>query len=284
MSSISVSDSKWIIAGASVIGQGHIKDQKPCQDAHFIQMINKTWGVAVVCDGAGSDAYSNSHLGSQYVAEQAAKELTNMVRKEDWNDTNKLPTENAWNRCAIKALQNVRQNLEHYAVMKNVELKTLACTVIALAFSPHGVLSVHIGDGRAGYRDDNGEWDSAITPFKGSQVGETVFITSEFDWEDKQYIETKVIDSPVTAFTLLTDGLEWYCWECNVKLEDKDQYIDPNKPFKQFFDTNAETVKKIGEQTTHDELQEKWRGYLGHGHPKIKEEQDDKTMVLGVLK
>lgn len=274
----------WTIVGASVIGKGHIETDTVCEDAHHIEMINDSWGVAVVCDGAGSEIYANAHLGSQYVAKTAGKYFKAIIQETPWYIDRKIPAEAEWEILSINALKELREKLKIYAEKQEVNFKTLACTAIVLVFSPVGILSVHIGDGRAGYCNNQDEWKPAITPFKGAQVGETVFLTSEFDWEDERYVEARVIDEPIKAFTLLTDGLEWYCWECNLKDPTEEKYFDPNKPFAQFFNANVATIQRLAEKNSFEDLQNKWAGYLQEGHPKIKEEQDDKTMILGALK
>lgn len=274
----------WIIVGASVIGKGHIENDIGCEDAHHIEMINEEWGIAAVCDGAGSEFYNNAHLGSQYVAKTACKYFNANIQETPWYIDKKMPSEAEWKTFATNGLKSLRQKLEQYAEKQEMDFKTMACTLIVLVFSPKGILSIHVGDGRAGYCNDKDEWKSAMMPFKGDQVGETVFITSDFDWEDEKFVEARVIDEPIKAFTLLSDGLEWYCWECNVKEPDKEKYFDPNLPFAQFFNANVATIQRLAANNSYDALQDKWAGYLSEGHPKIKDEQDDKTMILGVLK
>ena len=56
----------WVAAYASVIGNGHIQTNTPCQDNCEHIKVNDDWGVAVVCDGAGSAKFS--HIGSDFVS------------------------------------------------------------------------------------------------------------------------------------------------------------------------------------------------------------------------
>ena len=54
----------WVVAYASVIGNGHLLMNLPCQDSNVHKQLNNTWGVAVVADGAGSAAKSD--IGSDF--------------------------------------------------------------------------------------------------------------------------------------------------------------------------------------------------------------------------
>ena len=68
-----------IAFATSVLGAGHIKDKKPCQD-YSIAWQSKDSGsvVLIVCDGHGSDTYVRSDVGSRLAAQitlEAVKEF-----------------------------------------------------------------------------------------------------------------------------------------------------------------------------------------------------------------
>ena len=68
-----------IVFATSVLGAGHIRDNKPCQD-YSIAWQPKDSGavVLIVCDGHGGDTYVRSHVGSRLAAEitlEAVKEF-----------------------------------------------------------------------------------------------------------------------------------------------------------------------------------------------------------------
>ena len=68
-----------IAFATSVLGAGHIKDKKPCQD-YSIAWQSKDSGsvVLIVCDGHGSDTYVRSDIGSRLAAQitlEAVKEF-----------------------------------------------------------------------------------------------------------------------------------------------------------------------------------------------------------------
>jgi len=277
-----INSSNWLILGTSVEGKSHIIDNIPCQDAHAFTQLNENWGIAVVSDGAGS--YENSHLGSGFVVETSLTEFENVLNENNWHVNNILPTNEDWNLIAIKTLKNIKEKLYDFSVMENLEFKSLSCTVIVLIYSPIGLLVTHIGDGRAGYKDENDNWFSIITPFSGHQVGTTVFITTNI-WNDvSYYIESNVINSKIKAFTLLTDGCELSCWECYQKSEIDDNYFYPNKPFPNFFNPNVNALLKMyNSKLNYSILNAKWENFIKTGNEKLLNETDDKTMILGVL-
>ena len=68
-----------IAFATSVLGAGHIRDKKPCQD-YSIAWQSKDSGsvILIVCDGHGSDTYVRSDVGSRLAAQitlEAVKEF-----------------------------------------------------------------------------------------------------------------------------------------------------------------------------------------------------------------
>jgi hypothetical protein len=121
-----------------------------------------------------------------------------------------------------------------------------------------------------------------ITPYKGEYANETVFITSPI-WEKgttDQYIESRVIDEPVDAFVLMSDGCENVCYETVVYDHEKYSYQNKNKPFAGFLNPMLDAVhrmyiKGMDTPTINHFLAE----YLAND-PVFKEESDDKTLIL----
>lgn len=285
----------WRVVGASVIGKSHLDNVPPlpCQDSHYLEEETDNrpkWGVAVVCDGAGSATHS--HLGAQFVAEKTAQYFKKIVKKrvEDygWYKKEVLPIQEQWHYVAKKVLGTVRDDLESYAKEKNIEVKMLACTVIVVIFSPAGLLVTHIGDGRGGYRSAQGEWKSFLTPFKGEEANQTTFITSDI-WNDTdKYIESRVINERTTAFVVMSDGCESHCFQTYNPDEASKQFrlIDINKPHAKFFEPLFNTINaaEIKDNEDEKELRQKWADFIQSGTEGLKNELDDKTMILGIFK
>jgi len=273
--------SNWIIVGASTTGKGHIKNEMLCQDAHSFELIDKSCGIAVVSDGAGS--LKNSHLGSGFVVENILDQMKTVLKENPLLQIDFL-TEEEWRNCMLDQIKILRTNLQDFAIVEELDYCSLGCTLILLLFSSNRLLICHIGDGRAGYSDHDGNWKSLFNPFKGEQVGQTVFITSELLDENEALIETNIVNDNISSFTLLSDGCELACWKCYDKYLDKEQYYDPNEPFPGFLDPCIEALKSMYfDNLPNDEIKSKWSSFLENGNEVFRKETDDKTMIIGTL-
>lgn len=276
-------NNSWKIVGASVIGAGHIANELPCQDAHAFTCLAENTGIAVVCDGAGS--CENAHLGAQFVAQNTLDKVQELAKDPVWLHPDQAPQQETWLKAAKHVVEAVQKELREYAQEMDVTYKSLSCTLIVLLFAPHRLLLFHIGDGRAGYAGFDGVWKSALTPFKGDQVGETVFITSDVGTDLKnQWLQAHIIHDAVLSFALLSDGCERACWLCYDKIEHEDRYFDPNTPSQDFFSHNTEALKTMHSKgVSREDMQEKWTQFLQDGNAVLKTEPDDKTLILGCL-
>lgn len=273
----------WTVAYASVIGNMHVQMNLPCQDSSAYEALNENWGIAVVCDGAGSATHS--HLGSETTAVLALRYFKELVTTQGWHKADEFPSETIWKGSAIVALRKVREGLGKVAEAENVKINALGSTIIVVVHSPNGLLITHIGDGRAGYSNGT-EWKSCIEPFQGAEANETVFITSDIWGEDEihQYARTHIIKDKIVAFTLLSDGCEKSSFEVNIFDSRKNKFFDLNKPFPKFFEPNVKGLKMLQKEgKTQEEINKLWSGFLTNGTAQFKTETDDKTMILGVL-
>lgn len=273
----------WVVAYASIIGNGHIAADLPCQDSCTHKRFNDTWGIAVVADGAGSASHSDA--GSNFVARNAAHCFEEVLQRKGWATAEDLPTPEEWRKEALQALQIVRQRLQQYATNQELAYNALACTVLVALYAPFGILTTHIGDGRAAYSTAPQEWKALIEPFRGNEVNETVFITSNI-WTTEgveKYVSTGVIKEDIRAFALLSDGCEKGSFEVNVWDESQQKYHDPNKPYVRFFEPNVQGLLQLHkEQKSQEEINSIWGGFLTNGNKSFKHETDDKTMILGI--
>ena len=275
---IPANHSPWFIIGASVRGHGHAASNEPCQDAHKIKDLNNGWGIAVVADGAGSAKHS--HLASAFLVEETIQQIERFIKDQKWISKGSIPGDEQWDRKGRKLLTNIRESLKAYSRQLDTPLSDLHSTLIAVIYSPEGLLVMHVGDGRAGYMDREGHWQEMLIPFQGEQVGETGFITLDME-RFSQIAETRVIArKDIRAFVLLSDGCEKVCWETITKDPESGRYMKQNKPFAPFFEKNTEVLKRLQKENSREEIIEKWIAYLDKGHPGLARETDDKTMVL----
>ncbi|MDC0231651.1 protein phosphatase 2C domain-containing protein, partial [Aureispira] len=240
--------------------------------------------VAVVADGAGSAAKSD--VGSDFVSRNIAHCLEEVIKRKGWEDFEHLPTEAEWRDEAVKVLQIVRQRLEQFSSAKEYEITDLACTLLAILYTPYCILSVHIGDGRAAYSSEPGKWEALIEPFRGNEANQTVFITSNI-WTNEGvdlYIKTGIVKGDIRAFALLSDGCENGSFEVNVWDEENQKYHDPNRPYDKFFEPNLKGMLQLKkENKSQDQINEIWAGFLKDGNKQFQHETDDKTMIFGVV-
>lgn len=284
-----VNPQSWFVVDGSAIGNSHISQNIPCQDASYYMPLKNGWGIAVVCDGAGSA--KNSDMGSKYTTHVISKLFSDLIEREGWLLSQKLPNQDEWSLIAREQLKMALSVLNQYALSSELELASLACTVIVVIHSPYGLLVTHIGDGRAGFCDENGEWYSAITPHKGEEANQTVFLTS-YSWLKNELLlmsgvnvpESRVINQKVTAFTLMSDGCEQHSFECSRFDTVAEQWSDPNLPYAKFFNPLVSQLKTIANSNKTDlDIKNNWKLFLEEGTKGLKQEPDDKTLILGVL-
>lgn len=274
----------WLVVKTYVPGKSHTESSPsiPCQDYAAYVNLGQGWGIAAVCDGAGSKEYS--HLGAQLVAERVTNHFERSVKKHGWQLSNTLPTRSYWHQTAKKVFAKARIELEEDAQRRAIDASLLSCTVIAVIHAPMGVLASHIGDGRAAFCNMENEWKHLIRPHKGEEANQTVFITS-IDWkEPDKYIESTLFEEKPYAFALMSDGCEAHAFEVNIFNVEKQKYEDPNRPYPGFFQPLVATLKRFHQsQTPKEEIDAKWQRFIESGNEKLKNEPDDKSMILGAL-
>lgn len=283
----SVDADNCVVIGASVQGKGHVQADLPCQDSCKYTYLGNGWGIAVVSDGAGSA--SKSQVGSKIVVERATGHFTEVIKELEWMERNMLPTNEDWAQIAYSVLRRVHDDMAYFAREKHVELKELGATAIVMIHSPLGLLVTHVGDGRAGYRNYDGEWLPIIVPHKGEEANQTIFITSKF-WDRPAFRlsgrlipESIVIREKVTGFTLMSDGCENTSWLVSRLDKESGRVYDPNRPFPRFFDSVTGTLLRYhNENVDGDERAEAWRSFLDTGKA-FSNETDDKTLILGII-
>ncbi|MBK8516603.1 MAG: protein phosphatase 2C domain-containing protein [Saprospiraceae bacterium] len=258
---------------------GMIHEDGLCQDAFYIRQINGTNSIVALCDGAGSAKASK--LAATFVSEKICNKLNAYLHSKKLRQMS--ITE--WRTEAIEAVKQTQRALAKFAHKNKVDFHELACTLIVMIYTPHGIYTCHIGDGRGCYKS-NDHWKPFMTPFKGEYSNETLFLNSlDFGKEDNhQYIFTNVVHEEVDAFALLSDGFENYCFNTLQKNEETGMYQDLNQPHAPFFDGMISTIDQLQEsKITHEEIKKLLYDYVASGTHHIKNEIDDKTLVIGIM-
>ena len=276
------------IYGMSIQGKGHINDNSPCQDYHQVEILDaeKNTGIAVVSDGAGSA--QNSAEGSKTVCESSIKYLKMAIEKLQWDNLKKLPDETIWNKVIREVVRLVQIDLNEKAKSMGCELRSLAATFILLFFTPEKSYFAHVGDGRAGIKADDG-WKAILTPHKGEEANQTVFISNEIlnpiDLKISGVFvpETLMIDKPITAFILMSDGCEEGLWIKNKKVDLPNgdyKYVALNQPFAPAIE---KLIQVIEDKRFESQKEEILYQFMDRYNDNLKSEIDDKTICFGTV-
>lgn len=175
-------------------------------------------------------------------------------------------------------------------IAKALEARDFNATIILMLLTPNGMLTAHIGDGRMGYKAQDGSWKSLMTPHKGDEASSTVFIPN--NWNDQYCVpaftmsdvylpDVRVVHELPKAFVLMSDGCENITWSCYARDEESGRYYDPNLPFAGFFEPLLEEMNAAADtEARADRLID----IINVGTRAGKSEHDDRTMLFGVLK
>lgn len=192
------------------------------------------------------------------------------------------------------AKQQIRLQNKMDEVKENIarplEARDFNATIILMLITPQGMLTAHIGDGRMGYMTQGGQWKALMTPHKGEEASATVFLPNNwnrqlvvpiFKMSNKFLPETHVIKERPKAFVLMSDGCESFSWTCSVYDKEKNFYYDRNEPFERFLNP---LIDALNQAPTDEERVTDMIDIINIGTTGGKKEQDDRTMLLGVLK
>jgi len=180
------------IANISVIGKGHLKLNKVCQD--HSKKYEKKINILTLADGAGSK--SHSHIASKLLT----KEICKYLKKN-------------FDKIYEGEYIYVRENLMTYLLekLKNKQyslslnsIDQLASTLLFVAIKDNKFITGHIGDGVIGYVK-NDELKVISKPENGEYANSTYFIHPKF----KNMLRLgKGELKNITGFILMTDGGE----------------------------------------------------------------------------
>lgn len=281
--SICKPDGSYIV-GISLRGKSHIKDNLPCQDTHWFETIDEGWDLYVVSDGAGSAKYAER--GSTANCKLIAKLMRQLLENNTWIKENKLPSELEW----YIEIRSIFETMRLFYKSKVEEMSDgtvvndFNATALVVLVTPKGLLSAHIGDGRMGYRDYNNNWHSIMTPHKGEEANQTLFVAScwerpmtpSYKINGLSIPEVRVIEEKPQVVILMSDGCEKASWECVMYDDVLGKYADKNTPYAFFLDPLLQALddSKSNRQLTLQEI-------ISNGTDICRREQDDKTMLIG---
>lgn len=275
---------KWISAWCSIIGSSHITEGLPCQDSSRVEYIVDTnFLIAVISDGAGS--CENSQIGSRFLVDNSTEKIASLIKLNGWTDNLVLDPQ-TWREEAFRIYTELKQELKLKSEEINVEFKSLSATLIIAISNGNFFACANVGDGRGAIRDSNGNWLPALTPTKGEEANQTLFITSEM-WDNSiqsEFFGSFALNSPITALSILSDGCERASFEILKYNEEDDKYFDPNRPFKPFFEPNyLNLIAMKNANLEQEKINALWHSFIEKGTPALISETDDKSMILSVF-
>ena len=209
------------------------------------------------------------------------------IDKFNWLE--ELPNETVWNKVIREVVRLVQIDLNEKARNNDFEFKSLASTLLLLFYTPQKTYFAHIGDGRAGIKNNRDEWKSIMTPHKGEEANQTVFVTNEVlnpaDLKISGVFvpETMVVEETLKAFIIISDGCEDGLWVKNKKenLDNGDfKYISLNEPFSPAIEKLILFIK----DKRYDKQKENLLfQFIDRYNENLKEEVDDKTICIGIF-
>jgi hypothetical protein len=188
------------LAAASVIGRGHVLQQRPCDDAFSLVAGgdgSREWWFAAVADGAGSRPLSRfgAEAATWAAAERAIEALGGGAAVRD---------------AVAAAAAHARVVQAEHASQRGFAVSDLSCTLLCLACVREGsrlvIATFQVGDGLIATVDDRG----VIAPLAQSddQVpGQTLFLDSLGDDALAARIRSEELAGCPRGFLIATDGL-----------------------------------------------------------------------------
>jgi len=250
----------WRLASASSIGTSHLLSGLPCQDSQVIAILDSVTSpilVVVVCDGAGSAAYSD--VGSA----MAGSAFVDLV-KAYFLEGNGI--QGLSRATAVSWVDIVARMLEAHAKVQGHAVRDYACTLLAAIIGEDEAAFVQIGDGAivVSHGEADG-WSYVFWPQHGEFANTTNFIVS---LNASDVVEFEMAPRSIKEFAVFSDGIE------KLVLHDETHTVHQN-----FFNSMLPPVRKTPVCGVDETLSKRLQEYLAS--PAICERtDDDKTLVL----
>ena len=167
---------QWRVIGASTLGAGHRQRDEPCQDHHLLSWLgegDRQALVLAVADGAGSARHAEQ--GSRLAVAGLRDAVEQLLARERLPSQIEDPDTWRW------ALLRVRLGLQEHAMEHRLELRDLACTLLAVVIDRAGAVCLQLGDGFILYGKQH-EYLPVFRPTRGEFANETVFVSSTCWW------------------------------------------------------------------------------------------------------
>lgn len=206
----------WRVSGASVAGPAHLRDGRPCQDAHCHARDDGTGALLLaVADGAGSREWSAEGavlaVGTAVDAFRAALHAGAPQGADEWSAFLHASTDRIYERFIGAATQVA--TIAHRGLVRRpaprgqaADADLLATTLTAVVLLPPWLGMVSVGDGFVVAQTGvNGLHLLTAQEGDREEPNETFFLTS---WGSRGLARVEFLwDAELTGVALSTDGL-----------------------------------------------------------------------------
>ena len=252
---------QWRVIGASTLGAGHRERDEPCQDHHLLSWLgegDRQALVLAVADGAGSARHAEQ--GSRLAVAGLRDAVGELLARE------RLPSQiedlDTWRW----ALLRVRLGLQEHAMEHRLELRDLACTLLAVVIDRAGAVCLQLGDGFILYGKQH-EYLPVFRPTRGEFANETVFVVSPGAID--HHLQIARLSRVPERLVLMSDGLE------NVAIVQQ-----TGKGYERLFDPLFERLAQRPPGLD-SELSDELAAWMDR--PRInRHTDDDKTLILAL--
>ena len=249
---------RWSIAAAATVGERHIADGRPCEDAWTVRhhiFRGEPWLILAVSDGAGTAG--RAQAGSACAVAAFADEAARCLYSDAGMTTERL-------RDCLGA---ARVALAVEAGLAGAHIRDFACTLLGAVIGPGTAAFAQIGDGAIVLAaDEPGSWAWMFEPQKGEYANETSFLTGE---DSLTCASVAVLTDVPFEIALFTDGLE----NLLIKTQPERHVVG------QFFDQMFPPVRRVVHPGLDEVLCDHLAGYLAT--PAIAaRSDDDRTLIL----
>jgi len=255
-----MTERRWRIASASVIGTSHLKQGTVCQDSHACRLLvdadGRTVAVLVASDGAGSAprAAEGSLLACRIIQEAVEDYLAQGGRVAGID----VGTARSW-------VKQVTEGIALRAAEQGEIPRDYACTLLAAIIGEDAAASLQIGDGAIVVSDQPEEWSWVYWPQHGEFANTTNFVTEN---EVADRLEFGLAMQSIDEVALFTDGIE------RLVLHFASKTV--HAPF---FDKMLVPVRALGNDGISAELSRELEKYLS-SQAVCERTDDDKTLIL----
>jgi hypothetical protein len=246
------------IAGASVVGESHLKQGKTCEDYHAF-LLDSHWAIAVVSDGAGSAPRGLE--GATCVATAVLSSLSTVLSSVA--KTEIFSAQASLEAAVIDGIEEARQRCTA-ELRGDEQLNVFNATIVGAILLEQGGLLFHIGDGGISVHkrvSDELHTIAFSSPENGEYKEQTFFFAGR-QW--REHLRFTPFADEVDSVWVMSDG----AYECIVPC-------------------NAARVRAVTEreisQLVFTRMPEKWNDavsrILSSEQARAKSD-DDKTLVI----